>query len=271
MLSVSSILKSVLPNSLLLVSLLLPLIATSATKEVRKSKKNKSVTAAAAVVVETPAVIKATLYEKGSQLTKPLFRYEKSTFSKGDDRRVEVQFKEMDGRLALKERVEYSLTQGFHKMERDHMQIGEITTVERKQNEVVFFRSEKGKEYNDREKFNESVICNDQINSVIQKSWAEVMQGKTLEFRLLVPSRLETVGFRVSKKSEEGELKGQLTITFQLEPTSMFIRSFVDPIVFHYSKTEPHRLLLIRGRMPVKTMLPGEKYRDAEGDLLFEY
>ncbi len=77
-------------------------------------------------------------------------------------------------------------------------------------------------------------------------------KGEPLSFDLIVPSRLETIGFRL-KKDSEAELGGQPVIVIRMEPDSWLIRQLVDPMYFYVTGRPHHRLLEYRGRVSVKT------------------
>ena len=66
-----------------------------------------------------------------------------------------------------------------------------------------------------------------------RKHWDRLLNGETIEFNFVTPSKLDFYSFRVSKNSikELGEYKGMEII---LEPASFIIRQFVDPIYITY-------------------------------------
>ena len=76
--------------------------------------------------------------------------------------------------------------------------------------------------------------------------------GEALAFELIIPSRLETIGFRLKKDSEVTQ-GGEAAIVIRMEPDSWLIRQLVDPMFFYVAAKPPHRLIEYRGRISVKS------------------
>lgn len=238
--------------------------------ETKTAKKGKRAKAAAvetkpAVVVESDA--KATLYARRSDFKKPLFRYERVSKLENNRRFVEVRFTELDGKLALEERVDYDENGKFRSFVRNHPQIQEKTWIEVSGGKVKFKREFQGKTTEKQEDWKDNYVSNDQLPILIDKNWADLAAGKTFDMRLMIPSRQESIGFSV-EKFKPGSVRGEPTETFEMSPTSMILRSIVDPVVFHFMKER--KLLLIVGRMPVKEFDGRGKSHDVEGELLFD-
>ena len=70
--------------------------------------------------------------------------------------------------------------------------------------------------------------------------------GEDVEFDLLLPSRLDSVGFRF-RKAGDSEVNGRQVIVIEMEPTSWFLRLLIDPIRFYMDADSPHELLEYRG------------------------
>jgi hypothetical protein len=75
--------------------------------------------------------------------------------------------------------------------------------------------------------------------------------GGTLTLDLLVPSRLETVRFRVRWEGDT-LLEGQPAAVMRMEPATWLIRQLVDPLHFFFATDAPHRLIEYRGRTALK-------------------
>ncbi len=75
-----------------------------------------------------------------------------------------------------------------------------------------------------------------------RKHWSRLLNGETVEFNFVTPSKLDYFSFRVSKNSirKLGTHKGMEII---LEPSSFIIRQFVDPIYITYDLDTKHILL----------------------------
>ncbi len=80
----------------------------------------------------------------------------------------------------------------------------------------------------------------------------KLASGEPLAFDLIVPSRLETIGFRLKKEAER-QMEGKPVTVIRMEPQSWLIRKLVDPMYFYVTRETPHRLLEYQGRASLKT------------------
>ena len=226
---------------------------------------------AIAEAVMVPAMNqRATLFAKGSKYGKTLFRFEKDVKERGAERTVMNKSLEPSGKVVLEESLDYAADGGLAKYRRIQHQIDEETRMERKGDKIEFYKKEKGKESKADEKWSDAHITTDQMSGYILANWDKVMGGKDLDVRLLVPSRMDSVGFSIEKLAREGDVKGVPAYIFEMGASSMIIRALVDPIFIYFSKDADRRLLLIDGRMPVKIVEKDGEYNDIVGELLFE-
>lgn len=86
----------------------------------------------------------------------------------------------------------------------------------------------------------------------IRRDWEGALKGKVFTFDYLVPSRLETIGFRLQKDSET-KVNGKDVLVIRLNPDSWLIRQLVNPIYFYLEKDGKHNLLLLKGRVSFKS------------------
>ena len=73
-----------------------------------------------------------------------------------------------------------------------------------------------------------------------------------VEFDLLVPSRQESIKFRL-KNDGERYFEDLQVIVFRMEPNSWLFRLLVDPLYFSLTVEAPHRVIEFKGRSSVKT------------------
>jgi hypothetical protein len=90
------------------------------------------------------------------------------------------------------------------------------------------------------------------IAQLIHRAWESLRSGGTLSMELLVPSRLETVRFRIRWEADT-LLSGQPVAVMRMEPATWLIRQLVDPLFFFFTRDAPHRLVEYHGRGTVKT------------------
>jgi len=95
----------------------------------------------------------------------------------------------------------------------------------------------------------------------IAKQWATLDAGKTVDFELFVPFRMETIAFRLLRTATNSEDK---TVIITAEASNWLIRQFAPAISFVYGSGVPRRLLKYQGPAPVQ--IGGEKIKAVEID-----
>lgn len=86
----------------------------------------------------------------------------------------------------------------------------------------------------------------------IHKEWKTLLKGKKVAFRLLVPSRQESISFRV-QLDEDRTAADKTRTVIRMDPDSWIIRRLVSPIFFFFETKVPHRMLEFQGRVSIKT------------------
>ncbi len=90
------------------------------------------------------------------------------------------------------------------------------------------------------------------VTYMIRRQWKQLLAGEPLVFDLLVPSRQDTVSFRVRYVGAT-EWQGFASAEFRMEPDSWLIRALVDPMTFIMDNQDDHVLLEYRGRSTIPT------------------
>jgi hypothetical protein len=105
------------------------------------------------------------------------------------------------------------------------------------------------------------------VEALIQRDWAPLAAGQAVSFRLLVPNRLDSYGFRLQRDDTPARQRpGAMVI--RMEPDSWLVRRLVDPLYFVQDAAPPHGLIEFRGRVPIRTDAGEEqdlRVRYAEG------
>ena len=115
-------------------------------------------------------------------------------------------------------------------------------------------------------KWGPETVHSSTVTEVINRDWAQLSAGENVEFDLVVPSRLETLRFRL-KKDKTTQVGGKSVLVVRMEPDSWLIRKLVDPMYFFLSYDMPHRLLEYHGRSGIKT----SEGKDQDLRLVFTY
>ena len=90
---------------------------------------------------------------------------------------------------------------------------------------------------------------------VMAKHWAELREGKTVDFDLYVPFRLESVGFRLTRQADTPPNR----IKIIAEARNWLIRQFAPSISFTFIDQNPPTMASFSGPAPVS--LGGERHR----------
>ena len=130
---------------------------------------------------------------------------------------------------------------------------GETETLDRQAGKAVMtYVKAKGES----KKTGEEALAADKIISAavtmfIQRNREALKAGMNMDFRLLVPSRQDSVGFRVVSDAQAKAPAG--TSVYRMEASSWVIRKLVDPLFLILEDQPPYRLMEFRGRAAVKS------------------
>ncbi len=143
--------------------------------------------------------------------------------------------------------------------------LGERSDVWVRGDNVVFRRQMPGGDLREREEpLVDGFVAGPYFGLYLVKHWGAVVRGDTLRIRFAVADQLRSFAFRVSRdRSREGG-RGEL-IVVRMVPSSVLLRSFVEPVYFRF--TREGALLSIEGRT-----LPVERHGNSvvPVDALFE-
>jgi len=208
----------------------------------------------ALVAIPALGTDQAGVYDFHSASTTPVYSYALTKSKEGGVESWRAVFKDAekkdfaventvlkDGKL-----VRYALTQP---------QLAEEADVKVGDAGITFRYLSNGKWKEDFEATQGNIIAGPQIVDIVQRSWDSLLAGNTVRVRLVVPDRLETVGFRfTAEKSADTSLQA-----FHFAPSNFLIRALVGKITLKFdSKTR--QPISIEGR----TFLKRKKGNDWE-------
>lgn len=104
----------------------------------------------------------------------------------------------------------------------------------------------------DTEKFRPGSLISSAVVLRIQREWKTLMEGKKVAFSLLVPSRQDSVSFRVQFDRKKTAASKSRTV-IRMDPDSWIIRQLVSALYFYFASKPPYRLLEYQGRVSIKT------------------
>ena len=173
----------------------------------------------------------------------------------------------MDGKEAVKEDVFYE-NDIFQRMLFTQGQLGDTGSIEVRGDQVFFEYKHNGKTKKSSEKFTNNFATGPSLLPYVKKHWNEILEGKTVEIRMGIVDRCETIGFKIFKDKER-IVNGKEHVILKMKPTSIVIAAIVEPLFFVVDKKEV-RLDELMGRVVVKSFESGS-WKDVDGEVVYTY
>jgi hypothetical protein len=128
--------------------------------------------------------------------------------------------------------------------------INETSSVERRDGKLIYTRVVDGERDQAEEDYEPNFTVGPTVIPYVQRHWAELAAGKTLDIRYGVLDRLQSYGFQLSRDSAHLR-NGRDSVVIRMRPTSPFIRMFVDPVFLVLSNDGQVFQQLIGRMLPV--------------------
>jgi hypothetical protein len=218
-----------------------------------------------------PKVLTGTIYSDAS-LKQVLFTLRRTATNSGSTIQVLREFKLPDGTLAAREQVVYESGQlkSFLLEELQTGAKGSVTVQsaggEKKMN---FSYAEGSTKKNGSEKFLNEILVSDMVGPYLASHWDALAKGAVVKCRLVSVSRGETVGFKFFKESDT-TWQGKPASLITLQPASIIIARFVDPLHFIVEKAAPHRVFQYTGRTTPSIRKNG-KWEELDAVTVFDW
>ena len=151
----------------------------------------------------------------------------------------------------------------------DHKQLNASGSMIIENGKLKFEYTENGTTKTAEEDYDPKTTVADQIYPTIHKNWDKLMAGETIEIRLPVLDRRETVGFKIFKDKSD-TFQGEPVEIIKMKPRSFIIAAVVDPLLFYIEPTGDRRTLEVKGRTLLKIQKEG-KWKDFDAIMKFEY
>lgn len=184
-----------------------------------------------------------------------IYREERVKFIKDGVYTSNAIYSKPDGTVVQKTSSVYHLdTLKLVSYRKEHLPTGKIEEMKVLGDKVeIRYRKQTGKAFETETlKWKDSFIFSNSIFDLIVRDWDKLEKGEKVAFDLLVPSRLETLVFRIAKEGEE-TVAGEKVSVVRMDPDSWIIRKLVDPLFFYVSASHPHKLMKYVGRSSVDT------------------
>lgn len=224
-----------------------------------------------------PSMLTGTLYAVGSDQTNVLFTFRRSATRSGNTVRVERRFDLPDGSTAAVENIVY-ICGRLVSYEMKELQAGLWGTIQiypatnnPTMQKIVINH---GRDTETRHKGTEADLANDTVIDdtlypFILSHWDELQRGANVKFRFVSLEWEKTFGFKLAK-SKESVINGNRVVWIKMEPTSLFVAEFMNPITFAIEKDGSHRLLEYIGRTTPR-LKKGKTWKYADADTVFDW
>jgi|GEM_PF-2517600 hypothetical protein len=143
----------------------------------------------------------------------------------------------------------------------DHKQTSQKGKIRFSSNQVSYEKTdEKGVTKSSHEKPAGMTLAPLALVPFIESQLENLRKGETLEFRIAVWDRMESVGMRL--KMHKAPSTQDPSLTLKMEPSSFLIRQLVNP--FYFFVNSEGRVTKVQGRLAFKEV-SGNKLKDIEG------
>jgi len=224
-----------------------------------------------------PAVLTGTLYASGSDHKKVLFTFQRTAMRSGTTVHVERKYAEPDGSIAATENIVYESGR-LVSLEMKEFQAGlwggiQINSDPKKPaHQKITISHGAGKDIKkagNTDDLEKDTLIDDSIYPFILAHWDELMKGASVKFRFVSLEWERTFGFKLSK-SAESVVDGKPVVTIRMDPTSMVVAHFMDPLYFTAEKDSPHRVIEYLGRTTPR-IKNGKAWKYLDADTVFDW
>jgi hypothetical protein len=233
----------------------------------------------AAIDYEEPKLLVGNIFPMGPEPKTVLFKSERTSERAGATVKVVCKYTAADGSPAARDQISYGAgkllsfaTDEYQKGQKGSAHIRPDPSHPGQRTIFFEFTASPGadpKKSTENERTDMETLIDDMIPGFIVTHWKELASGAPAKFRYIVPSRCETVGFRLVKESETTR-NGKPVLRIKMEPTSFIIAQLVDPLYFVVEKDGAHRILQYLGRT-TPVLKNGSKWKDLDADTVFEW
>jgi hypothetical protein len=226
---------------------------------------------------EAPRFLAGTIYGRGAESNKLLFRFEREATRSGDKLNVRRDYTHPDGRLAARERVVYERNEPIA-YEMQELQTGEWGTAKILRDsknpaksciKFEYMKVGGSRPKTSTEALRENTLVGDMLGPFLTSHWDMLAKGEKIKCRCIVVSRRETVGLTFLKESE-GTWHGRSVVILKLEPSNFFVAALVDPLFLTIEAAPPHHVLQYVGRTTPLTQVR-DRWKDLDAVTVFDW
>jgi hypothetical protein len=235
--------------------------------------------AALKIDLADPTVMTGTFYEIGSHREKILFKYRRQATRDGNLIHVEQSFSLPDGQLVCRESILYRQDQlvSYAMLDLRAKSQGSILIeptpkdprTQRLQLAFIPGGADGSKVHKATEILQPNTLICDTIYPYILAHWDDLLQGKSVKFRLVSLDPAGTFNFRLIKDSES-TWQSRPVVGIKMEPANFILAHWIHPIFFTIEKAAPHRAFSYIGRTSPRIKV-GDAWKFADAEAVFDW
>lgn len=195
------------------------------------------------------------------------YRFEHKLTTDGDKLIADNRYMTPSGEDLVVEHLEFK-NEKLVIYEQSQKQTGGEGKIEVKGSKVIFTYKIDGKEKTSDENLKDNFVVGPTLIDYMINHLDQLKKGDTVDIRLGVIDRRETIGFSL-KKDGEATIDGVKGVVIRMKPSSFIIAALVKPLYFTLAE-DGSRNLELRGRLPMKNKV-GDKLKDYDGRMLYKY
>ena len=224
-----------------------------------------------------PKLLTGTLYVVGSNQKQVLFTFQRSATRSGSTIRVERRFDRPDGSTGAVENIVYESGQ-LVSYEMKELQAGLWGTIQiypdpknpaRQKILINHGRVADARRKGTLEDLPKDTVIDDNLYPFVLAHWDELQRGTIVKFRFVSLEWEKAFGFKLSKATES-VVQGKAAVWIRMEPTSLLVARFMNPIYFGIEKNDPHRILEYVGRTTPR-FKNGKSWKYLDAETVFDW
>lgn len=184
--------------------------------------------------------------------------------------KIENRFKNSEGNEVIRESANLNKSGQIEQIQIDQLQTSQKALIVVGADKIEFELTEaNGKIKKSTEKRSAIPLVSTQnFGRFVRDSWKQLTNGQTVEFRLIVWDRMETVGFQVASKGVQ-LIRGKNCTLIEMQASSFLIRRLVDPLNLCYIE-DGKKIYDLVGRVTPKLKV-GDQLKDLDAHVVYFY
>ena len=223
-----------------------------------------------------PKLLTGTLYEIGSHRQKVLYTFRRIAVQSGAVVHVERQFFRTNGLMAAVDKVVYKTNrlESYRMQDFQARVSGAVWIAPNPQDparQQIFISYGPGlvPPIGKAQNLPSDLVYDDTVYPYMMAHWDALMRGDTVRFHFISFEWERSFMFQFMKTGESVQ-HNQPVVQITMQPTSMLLAPFVDPLIFTVEKASPYRILSYIGRTTPRIQ-KGDSWKYLDAETVFNY